>query len=306
MTPISVSIISTFLNFGLGLVKIFFGLVINSIGLIADGIHSGLDVLSSFVTYLGLKTAKKPVDEKYKYGYFKAESLAGFLVAILLAITGILILKEGISRFFGEEMVKFSPLAIFVLAGAIVINEGMARLKFYYGRKFQSLALVADAEHSRADVLSSIGVLIGLFIAPFFSLADALAALVIGGYILFETVKIGKEVTENLLDVSNKEIEERIKKICVSHKIEISFLRTRKIGPYNFAEIKIKLPPKLKVEEVQQIVEILEERILANIPEIKELTISIEAYEMSKTVVLPRLGKKIGELKGFERIGPSK
>ena len=182
----------------------------------------------------------------------------------------------------------------------------MARLKFRYGRKFQSLALVADAEHSRADALSSIGVLIGLVLIRYFNLADAIVAVGIGGYILFETVKIGKEITESLLDVSNKEVEDRIKKICSAHKIEISSLRTRKIGNFNFAEIKIKLPPRLKVEEVQKITDTLEERLLSNIPELRQIVISIEAYNMARSVLLPKLGRRIGELKGFEKIGPKK
>ena len=306
MTPTVVSIISIWVNLGLSVAKLVFGFLIGSVALIADGAHSGLDILSSFVTYLGLKMAKKPVDEKHPYGYYRAESLAGFLVALLLAITGILILEEAIQRFFGAELVKFSIPAILVVIISIGITELMARLKFRYGEKFQSLALVADAEHSRADALSSVGVLIGLVLIPYFNLADAIAALGIGGYILFEAFKIGKEITDSLLDVVDRDIEERIRKICRAHQIEISDLKTRKIGAYNFAEIKIKLPPKLKVEDVQKITETLEERLLKNITELKQIVISIEAYNMARTVVLPKLGKTIGELEGFEQIGPKK
>ncbi|MCK4781725.1 cation diffusion facilitator family transporter [Candidatus Parcubacteria bacterium] len=306
MTPQSVSIISVFVNLGLGIAKLFFGFLTGSVALIADGIHSSLDVFSSFVTFLGLRTAKKPIDEKHPYGYWKAESLAGFLVAILLAISGIWILYEAVMRIFGEGTVELSIGAIAVVVISIVVTEILARLKFYYGGKFKSLALVADAEHSRADALSSIGVLIGLFLAPYFNLADAVIALFIGGYILFESWQIGKEITDSLLDVANKDVEQRIRKICVSHQIEIAELKTRMIGSFNFAEIKIKLPPKLKVEQVQKITETLEDRLLNNIPELKQIIISIEAYNMAKTIVSPKLGKKIGDLKGFEKIGPEK
>ena len=257
MNPESISIISTFVNMGLGISKLFFGTLIGSVALVADGIHSSLDVISSFVTFLGLKTAKKPFDETHPYGYLKAESLAGFFVMILLAITGIWILYEAIQRFFGGESVTFSLYAILVVIGSILITELLARLKFKYGRKFQSLALVADAEHSRADALSSVGVLGGLFLVKYFSLADAIIAIGIGLYIIFEAFQIGKEITDSLLDVANKNVEEKIKKICESHKIEVADIKTRKIGGSNFAEIKIKLPPKLKVENVQKITKTL-------------------------------------------------
>lgn len=306
MTSQSVSIISVFVNLGLSIAKLFFGFLTGSVALIADGIHSGLDVFSSFVTFLGLRTAKKPIDEKHPYGYWKAESLAGFLVAILLAISGIWILYEAVMRIFGEGTVELSIGAIAVVIISIVVTELLARLKFYYGGKFKSLALVADAEHSRADALSSIGVLIGLFLVRYFSLADAVIAFGIGIYILYESWKIGKEITDSLLDVANKDVEQRIRKICVSHQIEIAELKTRSIGSFDFAEIKIKLPPKLKVGDVQKITEILEDRLLNNIPELKQIVISIEAYDMAKTIVLPKLGKKMGDLKGFEQIGPKK
>ncbi len=306
MNPQSVSIVSAFVNLGLGASKLVFGFLIGSVALIADGLHSGLDVFSSFITFLGLKTARKPVDEKHPYGYWKAESLAGFLVAVLLALSGIWILYEAIMRFFREQTVKLSLGAIGVVVISVLITEFLARLKFHYGRKHQSLALVADAEHSRADALSSIGVLLGLSLVGYFNPADAVIALLIGGYILYQAFRVGREITDSLLDVANKELEERIRKICSSHKIEISQLRTRKIGLANFAEIRIKLAPKLKVEEVQKIINLLEERLLANIPELKQISISIEAYEMARSVVLPKLGKKIGALEGFEQIGPKK
>ena len=306
MNPQSVSIVSTFVNLGLGISKLIFGFFTGSVALIADGVHSGLDVFSSFITFLGLKTARRPVDEKHPYGHWKAESLAGFLVALLLAVSGIWILYEAVMRFFGEQIVKLSVGAIAVVAISILITEALARLKFHYGRKHQSLALVADAEHSRADVLGSIGVLVGLSLVKYFNSADAIIALFIGGYILYEAFKIGREITDSLLDVANKDVEQRIRKICSSHKIEISQLRTRKIGVVNFAEIKIKLPPKLKVEDVQKIIDTLEERLLTNIPELKQIVISIEAYEMAKSIVLPKLGRKIGVLEGFEQIGPKK
>lgn len=306
MNPQSVSIISTLVNFGLGISKLIFGFLIGSVALIADGIHSSLDVFSSFITFLGLRISKKPVDKEHPYGHWKAESLAGFLVAILLAISGIWILYEAIMRFFGQELIKLTIGAIIVVGISIIVTEILARLKFYYGRKHRSLALVADAEHSRADALSSIGVLIGFSLIRYFSLADAIIALGIGAYILFEAFRIGREITDSLLDTANKDVEERIKKICFSHNIEISDLKTRKIGAFNLAEIKIKLAPKLKVEDVQKLTETLEERLLSNISELKQVVISFEAYDMAKSTILPRFGKKIGVLEGFEQIGPKK
>ncbi len=306
MNKEKVSILSALVNFGLAVSKLIVGLTIKSAALTADGVHSTIDIISSVGTYLGIKIANKPGDKKHPYGHYRAESLAGLFITIFLAGTGVWIIYEAVMKLFVKTAEIFSIGAIILVVITIIVNELMARLKFYYGRKEGSLSLVADAEHSRADVLSSIGVLIPLFFAKYFPPIDSIVAFLIGSYILFESFKLSKEIIESILDVSNEEIEEKIRKICRSHKIEISSLKTRKIGSANFAEIKIKLPSNLKVEEVQKITDTLEERLLKNIPELKQIVISIEAYQMTRKVILPKFGRKIGELEGFQEIGPKK
>jgi len=306
MNQEKVSILSTFINFGLAVSKLFFGLAIGSAALVADGVHSGLDIVSSFGTYLGIRAGRKPVDDKHPYGHYRAEVLAGFFVTIFLALSGIWIIWEALGKFFQKEKIVFSIGAIVLIVITIITNELMARLKFYYGRRYGSLSLVADAEHSRADVLSSFGVLVSFFLVKYFAPIDGIVAFLIGGYILFQSFKIGKEITDSLLDVANKDVEERIIKICQAHKVEISDLKTRKIGAFNFAEIKIKLPPKLKVEDVQKVTDTLEDRLLNNIPELKQVVISIEAYQMARSIILSKFGKRMGVLEGFEQIGPQK
>lgn len=286
--------------------KVGVGFFVNSVALIADGLHSSLDIFSSFVTFLGIKISKRPVDEKHPYGFYRAEVLAGFIVSLILFITAIWIIWEGISRFIEEETVTFSFWAIGLIAVSVVLNEIMARLKFYYGRKNESLSLVADAEHSRADALSSLGVLIGLILTRYYIFADAVVAIMVGLYIVWESFKIGREITDSLLDVSNKDVEERIRKICQAHKIEIFEMKTRKIGGANFAELKINIDPKLRVNQVSKITKNLEDRLLRNIPELKYIIISIEPHEMKRETILPEFGPKICTSEGLEEIGPKK
>lgn len=305
MTQEKVSLISTVVNFILAILKLIVGFLINSVALMADAIHSGLDVFSSLVTFLGIRTAKKPVDEKHPYGYYRAEGLAGFVVAILLGLSGLWILYEGGMRFIELEPVTFSLWAIGLILFSVIINEVMARIKFHYGRKHDSLSLVADAEHSRADVISSIGVLIGLVLIKYFIYADAIVAVLIGLYILKQTFTIGKQITDSLLDVSNKELEEKIRKIFSAHEIEISGIKTRKIGGANFAEIKIQLDPRLKVDKVSELTATLENKLLNSIPELKYVVISVESHEMKRGTIIG-LGKKFGFKRGFEPIGPKK
>jgi cation diffusion facilitator family transporter len=301
-----ISLLSTIVNFLLAAAKLGAGILINSVALIADAIHSILDIFSSFITFLGIRVAKKPVDETHPYGFYRAEGLAGFIVTLILFITALWIIWEGINRFLKTEVVIFSFWAIGLMILSVILNEVMARLKFHYGRKYESLSLVADAEHSRADVLSSIGVLIGLILIKYYIFADAIVAILVGVYIVWESFKIGREITDSLLDVSNKDIEERIRKICLAHKIEIFEMKTRKIGGANFAELKINIDPKLRVNEVGKITKNLEDRLLRNIPELKYIVISIEPHEMKRETILSEFGPKICATEGLEEVGPKK
>ncbi|MFW6282853.1 MAG: cation diffusion facilitator family transporter, partial [Minisyncoccales bacterium] len=168
------SIIGTLTNLLLGLVKLGVGYTVRSMALIADGIHSGMDVISSFVTFLGIRAAEKPVDEKHPYGYYRAESIAGFFVTLLLTLSGIWIIYEAISSILNPGDSTLGIVAIIVAVFSVVINEILSKMEFHFGQKYQSLALVADAEHNRADALSSIGVLVGLVLANYYALADEL------------------------------------------------------------------------------------------------------------------------------------
>jgi|SRR6056297_596599 len=300
------SIIGTFTNLLLGISKLGIGYLVGSMALIADGIHSGMDVVSSFVTFLGVRAAGKPVDEKHPYGYYRAESIAGFFVTLLLALSGIWIIYEAINAILNPGDSTLGIAAIIVAAFSVVINEVLSRMEFHFGQKYQSLALVADAEHNRADALSSVGVLVGLVLANYYALADEILALLIGFYVLYESFELGNEVKDSLLDVADKEMETKIKKITKAHNIEIAELRTRKISAYNFAELAIKLPPKLKLEEVDKMISSLEERLLSNISNLKHVVISVESYDVERDTLRPSFGKKICEIEGFEKIGPAK
>jgi cation diffusion facilitator family transporter len=222
----------------LACLKLLVGFSIKSAALIADGIHSGMDIISSAVTYIGIREAEKPADKEHPYGHYRSETIAGFVVIFLLFISAVWIIYEGIIGIIKNEPHTISGIALLVVIISIIANEAMARIKFKVGRREDSLALIADAEHSHADSLSSIAVLVGLSLIHWFPQADGITAILVGCYILYETIGLGKEVTDNLLDVSNPQVEEQIKKICLKEEIELLEMKTRKIGAKNFAELK--------------------------------------------------------------------
>ncbi len=287
-----VTILSVFANIFLGAIKIVAGFMINSAALIADGIHSVTDFMSSLAVFFGVRLAKKPVDKEHPYGHYAAETISGLVVVFILIISGIWIMYDGINGILNQEAVKFGIVGFIVVGISIILNEVMARMKFKYGRKEDSLALIADAEHSRADVISSVGVLCALALSNFFQYADGFIAILIGVYILQKSYSLGREVIDNLLGTIDDKAEQIIKEHCQKQNISITSLRTRKIGEITSAEITIKLNASLHVDEAEQISKDLQQELMDKIKNLKYIVVQIESHKLTQDSIRPRWGNR--------------
>jgi cation diffusion facilitator family transporter len=303
--PKSLSIISSLVNLIMAVVKIAVGFFSQSFVLMAEGLHSIVDFASSLITFLGIKAAEKPADKEHPYGHERYESLAGLAVVALLFVSACWILFEVAKNILsGETIAQFTILGIILMACSAIINEIMARLKFSVGNKFSSLALVADAEHSRADVYSSLAVLTGLVLVKFYPMADSILAVLVAFYIFYEVYRLSKEIVDSLVDTANPELEEKIKKILEKNFQKFSEIKTRKIGPSNFAEISLIFDPREKMDEVTFSTKKIEEKLLNEISELKQVSLSAKSHDFSQKIVRPRFGGYFrfrGKFKNFER-----
>ena len=293
MNKETVSILSIWINIFLGASKVVMGVLINSSALIADGIHSATDFLSSLGVYFGIRAAQKPVDKEHPYGHYAAETISGLFVVFLLAISGLWLIFEGIESIFSQEVVHFSFWGIIVIVFSIFANEAMARLKFKYGRRNESLSLIADGEHSRSDAISSVGVLISLLLVEYFLFIDGLVAVLIGIYILQKSYSLGHEVVDNLLGVRDEETERQIRDYC-RKDIFISAVKTRKIGPATFAEIAVELDPELKVAQAEEISRKLQNDLISRIKNLKYVVVEIKSHQRKLGLIKQRWGRRMG------------
>ena len=297
----SVSILSTLANLVLGLLKIGLGLAAKSSALTAEGLHSTTDVVSSAITFVGIKIAKREPTKEHPYGWGRAEVLAGFVVTAFVALASLGIIREAVTSIFsGEHEASITFLPLLVMTISVAVNEVMARLKIKVGQKEESLALIADGKHSRVDVLSSAGVLVGLGLARFFPIADSLTALFVGIYVLYETVILGKEITENLLDVADAEVEEEIRKIVREQQVDLITLKTRKIGARTSAELEISLPTETKISRADDLVSELQKALIAKIPRLEYVVVQIKGIGKRSRMLREQCAETL------ERLGPTK
>ena len=290
-----ISILGVLVNLILAVSKLIIGIISKSSAVIAEGLHSGMDIVSSAISFVGIRAAKKPVDKKHPYGHYKYEVIAGLIITIILLGTSLWIIYEAVASFFGVKELSITALTLGVMAFSAVVNEIMAKIKIRFGKKHESMALMADGQHSRVDVLASVGVFIGLFLARYWIHLDSVIALLIGLYILAESVSLGKKTTDSLLDVSaGEEIESQIRNVVAEENIKLSEIKTRKVGPAVLAELKIMLDPKLKVEEASDITKGLEEKIHEKVPSVNYVVVQITSHNIKETVYRGTFGTTFG------------
>ena len=284
-----IAIISIFSNIFLALSKLIIGFISMSASVFAEGIHSGMDVLSSIISLIGIKISKKPFDKKHPYGHHKYEVISGLIITIILFITGIWIMYQAYLKFQNPTYVQLNTLTVVIMIISSVINEIMARLKIYYGKLENSLSLISDGVHSRLDVYASLIILIGLFFNKYWIYLDSTLALIVGAYIIKESFELGKEATESLLDVyAGDEIESKIIEIIKSHNIDSSELKTLKKGSAITANIIIKLPNTLTVSETSKITEHLKEDLIKEIENLQYVSIQVDGQNIMNNFFEPK------------------
>jgi len=275
--------------------KITIGFFSHSAAVFAEGIHSLMDIFSSIISYAGIKIAQKPADKRHPYGHYKYEVLAGVIITLILLFTGLGIIYEAFQKLFIPEPIKIGYLPLGIMLFSAIVNEIMARIKIYVGQKENSISLLSDGFHSRVDVLASLIVLVGLILAKYWTEMDAILAIFIGIYIVRESLSLGKEAVDSLLDVSaGEDVEQRIKSIVENEGIILSSLKTQKKGTVITANLEIKLPNNLTVEEATKISENLREKLMNEIENLSYVAIQIQSHKVETGFYKPAWGRGFG------------
>lgn len=266
----------------LAAVKVITGMVGNSYALVADGIESMLDVMSSLAVWGGLRIAAQPANDDFPFGYGKAEPLAALAVATALlgAAVGISIQSVVEIRNPGEMP---EPFTLFVLVGVIVTKEIMFRMIVNTGKKIGSRAMETDAWHHRSDALTSIAAFIGISIALYggeeYVTADDWAALFAACVVAFNGVRLFRSGLREILDVSPPaELIEEVRRVAsaVPRVVDLDKCRVRKSGLTHFVDLHVVVDGGITVREGHDIAHRVKDALLASELGIEDATIHIE------------------------------
>lgn len=268
-------------NLFLTFIKVIAGIFGKSNAMIADGLHSASDIISSIGVLLGNYISSTPVDKEHNYGHEKAETLVSFLLSILLIVVSLGIGVQAVKSLLHIDDIKpptVLPLIVAVIS--ILVKEYQYRITIKIANKINSPALKADAWHHRSDALSSIAAFIGIGGAMLgVKILDPIASIVVALFV----AKVGLEIligsTNELMDVSiDTEQEEQIKQIAKNTKgvMNLGEIRSRKHGAMAYVDLVICVDGKLTVTEGHDIANMLEKQIINDMDFVKGITVHVE------------------------------
>ena len=279
-----VTIISILLNIGLTMLKILAGILGNSTAIIADGLHSASDIITSIGILIGNKISRKPRDDEHQYGHEKAESLVSFtLAAVLIGIA----LKIGYDGF--KELININnilvpnvlPLVVALIS--IAVKEYQYQITIRVAKRNNSSVLKADAWHHRSDALSSIAAFIGIGGAMLgFKILDPIATIIVAIVVVKVGINILKSSCDELMDSSISKEDIREIKLLIDNNENvygIKDFKSRKYGSVAYIDMSIFIDKSKSLEEAHDIADKLERNIISNLGYIKEINIHTEPFK---------------------------
>ena len=266
------------------LMKLSVGFWSGSVSILSEAIHSASDLIASGIAYISVRVSDAPADYEHPYGHGKIEGVSSLAEAALIALAAIYIIIEAVQKLLHPDSVNFSGLKIglLVMGFSALLNIFLSRLLRRVADETDSLALRADAEHLRTDVLTSLGVVIGLALTRTTGRAwfDPLTALLVAALIFHAAYRLFRDSMGLLLDARLPHEEEAaIQDILEADARVLGYhkLRTRKSGAQRHADVHVQIDDNCTLVEAHDIAEEIEDAIRSHLPAIY-INIHIEPY----------------------------
>lgn len=270
------------MNWVVALAKIFYGLAIRCASITADGFHSLSDGASNIIGLVGISLAYQPTDKDHPYGHKKYETFSSLGIAAILFIICFNLFKEGVSRIYAPVTPQVDLKSFAVMAITLGINIAVMSYEYKKGRRLKSDILISDSMHTRADILTSLAVIIALVVIKLgYPVIDPLATIIISLFIAHTGYKIVKNSSAVLCDtaaiVDVKKIVDivlKVRGVSTCHKI-----RTRGRPDDIHLDLHIQVSPDMHMDEAHKISYTVEKELKKGIPAVTDVVVHMEPKE---------------------------
>jgi cation diffusion facilitator family transporter len=262
--------------------NIFVGIVTQSTAVVATGMEFAGDVLASAVVLLGLIIAVKPADADHPYGHGRMETIAAFVVGLILAAGGVGICWNSLQA-VGEKHAPPSISAIAVLILAILVRTILSGIKFRVGRRIQSASLVADGWNDTVDILAAVAALTAVGLAMYdserFLAADHYGGFAVGIIVILTGLRVLRDASLELIDtMPDEEIIERVRiaAAMVPGVIGVDKTYARKTGFKYHVDLHIEVDPALTVAAAHSIAGQVRGTVRAQLQWVADVLVHVE------------------------------
>jgi cation diffusion facilitator family transporter len=273
-----VLIITLILNIAVASAKVFYGYFTNSISMTSDGFHSFFDGLSNVIGLIGIWIASHPPDDRHPYGHKKFETLFTIAISFMIFMTCFQILKKVYFSFKGDAEVLVTLSSFIIMVVTLGINIFVAIYETKKGKELKSDFLIADAMHTKSDVLASVAVIVSLVAVKMgYPRADGIVGLIITFFIARMGYEILKKATDTLVDtviIDTSVIESIVNK--VDGILCCTGIRTRGSENSIYLDMTVFVSPDMTIEEAHKRVDSIEALIKKEIPTVVDVVVHIE------------------------------
>jgi cation diffusion facilitator family transporter len=269
-------------NVVLAVVKIATGILGNSYALIADGIESTTDIVSSLAVLTGLKVSALPADKDHPYGHGKAEPIAGIVVALALLAAAVFVAVQSVRHIITPHHTP-AWFTLVVLAPIIVVKETLYRFVFQVGDDLTSSAVKGEAWHHRSDAITSGAAFVGISIALLggkgYESADGWAALLASGIIVFNGLRIFRSALGELMDAAPPDtVQQQIRALAaaVPGVLRVEKCHTRKSGLGLLVEIHVEVDEEMSVRRGHQVAHQVVDKLKGSALSVQHVVVHVE------------------------------
>lgn len=264
-----------------------------SVALYSDALESIVNIVAAGTALIAAHISRRPADDNHPYGHTKAEYFSAVLEGVLIVLAAIAIVGEAWPRLFAPQPIAGLSAGLLTALGASGINTALGWFLIRSGRKARSPAVVANGLHILTDVLTSVGVVLGIGLAWLSGwwVLDPLLAMAVAINILWVGWRLVRDSIGGLMDESASETELAEIRSALNYALEglaaegrvleIHDLRTRRAGPRTFVEFHLVVPGQTSVELAHQICDRLENALQASLAGVTT-TIHVEPDHKAK------------------------
>jgi len=266
------------LNLLVAFPKLFYGLMIGSLGMQADGFHSLFDGVSNVVGLIGLWLASAPPDDEHPYGHKKYETLAAAAIGGMLVATCVYLLWNSYAHWQGAVRPEVTAVSFGVMVATMAINYGVMRWERRKGKELRSEILVADSEHTGSDILTSFSVLAGLAAVRLgYPIMDPIVAVVIAATIAKTAVSVLSETSRSLTDTARLDPEE-IRAVVLQNEgvLDCHEIRTRGLPSHIFVDLSVHVSAGMSVADAHALAHGVEHSIKRCFDGVAEVIVHVE------------------------------